>query len=107
MKGWDLRHTFCNFSFKKRGMLEFTISFQYADEMHRAGVLKSSEQETIEYDVRPITPAIVQKFGKQITIYRENEHFNANNHIDADYREFFEALVKALREQDVEEASQR
>ena len=86
-------------------MVEFTISFQYADEVHRAGVVKSSGSPTIEYDVRPITPSIVRKFGKQIIIYREHERFDANNHIDDDYREFFDALVKALKEQDVEEAS--
>lgn len=84
-------------------MLEFTISFQYDDEMHRAGVVKSSGDEGIEYDVRPITPAIVRKFGKQIILYRRGEKFNANNHIDDDYRDLFSALVVALREQDVSE----
>lgn len=86
-------------------MLEFTISFLYADEMHRAGVVKSCDDQTIEYDVRPITPSIVRKFGKQITIFRQQDEFNANNHIDDDYREFFNALVTALKQQDAEEAS--
>ena len=85
-------------------MLEFTISFHYDNETHRAGVVKSASEEAIEYDVRPITPSIVRKFGKQIIIYRRDEQFNANNHIDDDYRDFFNALVTALRDQDMEEA---
>jgi len=81
-------------------MVEFTISFLYADEMHRAGVVKSSDDKAIKYDVRPITPSVVKKFGKQITIFREQDAFNTHNHIDDDYRDFFNALVTAIKQQD-------
>lgn len=86
-------------------MVEFTISFQYKNEVQRAGVVKSLTDQAIEYDIRPINPLIVSKFGKQISIYRINEDFNTGNHIDKDYHEFFTALVTALREQDVDDVN--
>jgi hypothetical protein len=83
-------------------MVEFTILFKYNDRDQKAGVVKSESGDGTEYDVRPIDPTIVQKFGKQIIIYKENENFNTNNHIDEDYIGFFNALVDALKQQDSE-----
>lgn len=86
-------------------MTEFTISFSYQDKEQKAGVMKSFEGSMVEYDVRPIEPETVKKFGKQIIIYKEAEDFNSDNHIDEDYTVFFEAVVTAIKEQDTEEAS--
>lgn len=84
-------------------MIEFTIVFSYGNKEQKAGVMKSADGNVVEYDVRPVEPETVKKFGKQIVIYREEEDFNAGNHIDEDYTGFFNVLVEALKEQDQEE----
>jgi hypothetical protein len=84
-------------------MIEFTISFRYNNKEQKAGVMKSENGEVTKYAVRPIDPAIVQQFGKQVIIFKENENYNSNTHIDEEYTDFFNALVDALRVQDIAE----
>jgi hypothetical protein len=86
-------------------MIEFTIIFSYDNKEQKAGVMKSANDNVVEYDVRPAEPETVKRFGKQISIYREAENFNTGNHIDEDYIGFFNVLVAAIKEQDQEEAS--
>lgn len=56
----------------------------------------SDNMET-EYDVRPVDPIIVKKFGHQIRIFRTKEIYNTHNHIAKDYKDFFNCLVNAIR----------
>ncbi|GAA4313695.1 hypothetical protein [Compostibacter hankyongensis] len=89
-------------------MIEFTISFRYDNSEHSAKVVKSVSASRTDYVVRPVDPSIVQKFGKQMTIFRENNDYNSEHQIDALLVDYFNALVAALREQDTapgEEAS--
>jgi hypothetical protein len=81
-------------------MVEFTISFRFEEKDRKAGVVKSEKDGGIEYDIRPADPSIVQRFGKQIIIYKEKENYNAETNIDFDYRVFFDSLVDALKNQD-------
>jgi hypothetical protein len=82
-------------------MVEFTISFRFEEKDQKAGVVKSEKDAGIkEYDIRPADPSIVQRFGKQIIIYKEKENYNAETNIDFDYRVFFDSLVDALKNQD-------
>lgn len=81
-------------------MIEFTIIFIYNHKEQKAGVVKSVNENAVEYDVRPIETETVKRFGKQITIYREEENFSTDTHIDEDYTIFFDALVAALKQQD-------
>lgn len=50
-----------------------------------------------EYDVRPVDPFLVKKFGHQIRIFRTKEFYNTRNHIATDYKDFFNCLVNAIR----------
>lgn len=84
-------------------MIEFTIIFNYDNREQKAGVMKSDKGLKTEYDVRPVEPDTVRRFGKQIIIYKEQESFNAGNHIDEDYIVFFNSLVAAIKEQDIQE----
>lgn len=82
-------------------MIEFTISYNYDHKAQRAGVMKSDDEDgQCKYAVRPIDPFIVKKFGKQVTIIKADGNYHSENHIDADYVRFFNALVMALKEQD-------
>lgn len=81
-------------------MIEYRIHFRYNDLEQKAGVLRSNTEKVTEYDVRPIDPSVVRKFGRQIIIFKENEAYNCNNHIDRDYKDFFNSLVNALRDHD-------
>jgi hypothetical protein len=81
-------------------MVQFTISFTYQNRAQKAGVLRSITGNSTEYDVRPVNPSIVRKFGKQIRIIKNNKNFNTINHIDKDYAEFFNCLVNAIRKED-------
>lgn len=77
---------------------EFTILFSYNEKTYKAGVLKcTNEKDEIEYDVRPVHPFIVRKFGRQISIFRNKDQFNTHNHIARDYADFFNCLVHAIR----------
>lgn len=81
-------------------MIEFTISFRFEEKDLKAGVVKSEKSRGTEYDIRPADPSIVQRFGKQIVIFKENDKYNTDTHIDFDYRGFFESLVEAIKDQD-------
>ena len=83
-------------------MIEFTIIFNYDNLDQKAGVVKSCKEMKTEYDIRPVEPETVKKFGKQIILYEEAGNFNAGNHIDEDYIVFFNSLVAAIKEQDIE-----
>lgn len=78
------------------------ISFYFNNKMQKAAVLIKQLQAETEYDVRPADPSIVRKFGRQIRIFKAQNIFNTHNHISTDYKEFFNCLVRAIRDQDNE-----
>lgn len=80
--------------------MEFTISFRYNNMDQKAEVLVSGDPKETEYDVRPVDPAIVRKYGKQIRIFRIKDIYNTRNHIATDYKDFFNSLVDAIRVRD-------
>lgn len=82
-------------------MVEFTIIFRFNEKDQKAGVVRSENDDQIEYVIRPIDPDVVQKYGKQIIIFKENDEYNCNTHIDEDHRDFFDVLVSAIRAQDI------
>jgi hypothetical protein len=81
-------------------MVEFTISFTFEEKEQKAGVVRSEKDRGVEYDIRPADPSIVRRFGKQIIIYKENDKYTTDTHIDFDYRGFFDSLVGAIKSQD-------
>jgi hypothetical protein len=82
-------------------MVEFTIIFRFNEKDQKAGVVRSENDDTVEYVIRPIDPHIVQKYGKQVIIFKENGEYNCNTHIDENHRDFFDVLVNALKVQDI------
>ena len=78
-------------------MTEFVIIFKYQNRNHKARVMKTESEGAVEYDIRPVTPWVVKKFGKQIRIFRENETFSVPKRVDDEYRELFKCLVDAIR----------
>lgn len=84
-------------------MIEFTIYFNYEHADHHARVVKTITEHRVDYIVRPVDPSIVQKFGKQMNIFKEGERYQCENQIDDLSAGYFETLVNALKEQDVEE----
>lgn len=81
-------------------MIEFTISFYYDKQHRRARVMRSDTGKTIKYAVRPRDPFIVRRFGKQVTILKEEEEYSSNTYLNKDYTDFFNTLVYAIRLQD-------
>ncbi len=78
-------------------MKEFTILFIYKNESHQAEVLKKEKVEKTEYDVRPVAPVIVRKFGRQIRIMKEYGNYCTNHLMETDYKDLFHGLVNAIQ----------
>ncbi len=78
-------------------MKEFTISFRYNNESHKAGVLRKVKVKKIEYDVRPLAPVIVRRFGQQIRIIKEQGNFSTGHPVGSVHLDFFHDLVDAIK----------
>lgn len=79
-------------------MRTFTIFFYYKNNSKKAGVLKSEHNKKTEYDVRPVDPDVVRKFGHQIRIFRIHTNYKIHNHIAVGDREFFTSLIDAIHQ---------
>lgn len=76
------------------------ISFSYNNNRYKAAVVKSGLGIRTDYAVRPTDPSIVRKFGRQTLVFRENGQFNCDALIDAQFPDYVDALVNAIRDQD-------
>jgi|SRR5690625_3602287 len=84
-------------------MQKFTIIFKYEDEKEqKARVVKNGKENNAEYIIDPLNSRIVQKFGKQIIISKEDGIFKTNHPLAKDFRLFFETLIEALKKQEKE-----
>ncbi len=77
-------------------MEEFTISFRYKNTDQKVGILRTDNEKGVQYNVRPIAPEIVKKFGKQIRIYRNGENYKIQHLVDLEDKEFYSALIDAI-----------
>ncbi len=78
-------------------MREFTIFFRHNNRHQKAGVVKCGTATETEYDVRPVDPSIVRRFGKQIRILKKAEKYFTSNHFASSYKVLFRSLVRAIR----------
>lgn len=92
-------------------MQKFMISFSYNDQKLTATVTKSSVGARTDYAVRPTSPLIIERFGSEIVLFRENDNFNVNTSQDDSYQDFIDVVATAIRKQDhdqpTEEEAQR
>ncbi len=79
-------------------VIEYGISFSYNNTVHKAVVLMCDTEGCVTYHIRPVDPLIVRKYGRQISIYQEQEVFNTQNQLATEHREFFNCLVVAIQQ---------
>ena len=83
--------------FNSTGMETFFISFCFNNKVQTAEVLMNRRRMETEYNVRPVDPFTVRKFGRQICIFKKKNIYNTRNHIATDYKDLFNSLVDAIR----------
>lgn len=83
-------------AFKKNNMEKFKMTYEYNHQKHTAIVAKSTDGNKTDYVIQLDSDEIIQKFGKQITLFRENGSFAVNTAKDGDYIEFVNILTNAL-----------
>gem|GEM_PF-373676 len=88
-------------------MKKFIISFSINDKEYTAAVTKSVLGNRIDYSVRPTSPIIIQKFGPEVLIFREDENFTVNTSRDEYYKDYVDALTTALKRQDLDRTNRQ
>lgn len=83
-------------------MKKFIITFNINDKEYTAAVTKSILGNRTDYSIRPTSPIIIQKFGPEVLIFREDENFAVNTSRDEYYKDYVDALTTALKQQDLE-----
>jgi hypothetical protein len=80
---------------------EFKILFEYNRRYYRARVVKSAEGERMSYAIRPNSLSLAKGYGPQTLIVKENNRFSCEGQINVNTPDYVNALVDALKEQDV------
>jgi hypothetical protein len=81
--------------------MEFKILFQYNSKSYKARVVKSAEGNRMAYAIRPKSLVLAKGYGPQTLIFKENNQFSCDSQIGENTPEYVQALVKALKEQDI------
>lgn len=93
-------------NFNSEFMKKFIITFSINDKEYTAAVTRSILGNRIDYSIRPTSPIIIQKFGPEVLIFREDENFAVNTSRDEFYKDYVDALTTALKQQDLENKKQ-
>lgn len=85
---------------KSSVMKRFTISFYLGQEKINASVKKSVVGTRTDYIVHPDSSALINKFGNEITLFKENENFSVNTSDDELFNDYVNAIATAIQNQD-------
>lgn len=80
---------------------EFKIYFLYNSRKYRARVVRSASVDGIIYAIRPFSITLAKWYGPQTLITKRNNHFNCDGRVNGIAPEYINALVAALKEQDI------
>jgi two-component system nitrogen regulation response regulator NtrX len=81
-------------------MKRFTITFYFNQEEISALVKKSVVGTRTDYTIRPESSRIIQQFGDEITLFKEDENFSVNTSGDGAFDDYVNAITNAIRNQD-------
>ena len=80
---------------------EFKIYFFYNSRKYRARVVRSASVDGIIYAIRPFSITLAKGYGPQTLIIKRNDHFSCDGQVSRIAPEYINALVAALKEQDI------
>lgn len=81
-------------------MKRFSITFYLNQKKVIANVKKSVIGTRTDYIVRPDSAEISHRFGKEITLFKEDDNFSVNTSSDGAFNDYVNAVANAIRPQD-------
>lgn len=84
------------------GMETFSISFVFNHRRYMAKVVKSEIPGKIDYTIRQTDFKLIQEFGEEVIIFKEDGEYAVNTAVDDRYSDYVNTLINAIRLVDLE-----